>query len=87
MGWSHDEGEWFDEEVDTSDIMEWKCFLETVFCHAPIVSIPKGADIREGDRLSGNLSDRKDGDIGCPIPIVARFLGEEEECASDTDEK
>lgn len=87
MRWSHDEGEWLDEEVDDPDIMEENRFFESVLSHASIVFIPKGADIFQSKDISGEVPARKDGDIRCPISIIAQFLGEEEGCASDTDEQ
>jgi hypothetical protein len=41
MGWSRDEREWLDEEIDASDVVDRKYFLESVFFHAPVASISK----------------------------------------------
>ena len=88
MRWTEDGGEWLDEEVDASDVMDRKHFLEPVLSRASVVSISKRPDIREGEHISGNMPAWEKGDFGRPIPVIARLLhGEENQQAGAKEDK
>ena len=92
VGWATDRGEWLDEEINAAYVMEIDSLIVVLFDNRRVGRIAETADMMDEDCVPLLFDGGMEGDLGCPVSIVARFLEQDvdegaEESAAENKEK